>query len=843
MGESAAKIGAREFEGLFDFLDNLRASGYVIDTRQWMALNDLLIALVAKGETFDNVGRLKTIIAPLVCSTPAQQIDFYSRFEQWATFGTKQPIGTLSKKKQLEHAQSQKRTFSFILILIWFAAVVFNIVIFVQASTGNAAIVAQTLDLGSWTNRVVIYLSGFFIVTLVSFGIRWFVKFYRENQYITREIADQPPVYTKILVNTYVQEILPFWRLSKIIHAFRRRMQTPSNEVDIDRTIEHTLANSAWLDVIYRQRQVMPEYLVLIDRKSYLDQQARIVQEMLQQLVSNGVWIHLYEFSGDPRICFPFNEKERPLQLSDIHAHHPDARLLVFSGMSELTNPLTGDLQSWIEPLTHWHERAIFTPDVVHQVLFEELRARDFTVLPITLDGLASLIRAFESDNVPIFINDDKPLPVPLLERPLRWTGRDAPTTKEAGALLLDIKRYLGENGFYWLSACAVYPELRWELTLYLGSTLKGDDGKTLLNVNTLLRLARLPWFRQGYMPDWYRLDLIKSVEPEQELSIRYALEKLLDPNLEGEDEFSLPVAINPRNWLNASLKNLLGNVFKPNYPESLEKDVVFIKFIRDSTRKRISVRIAKELAKILDLSAKIIAEMRKPEPADLIVMAISWSILTLALVGGTKVLWDIFSGGIGNTNTMWAQITVLSIAFIIGWVVSLVSIRALHNLILPLVIRVYALFITLGIAGTYLRVVYKLLVEDFEPAKHYLWYSIVLAGLLFVLAGLHLLIEDHNIRPFCIPVLFSGLIHLVAIVVHYIFMLDSSNPPPLISGIIGDVYFFIFSLIMVVLIATNLPFVKPLQRVIDKIFPAKHLVAKILGQSDGREEFVIKRF
>jgi hypothetical protein len=215
--------------------------------------------------------------------------------------------------------------------------------------------------------------------------------------------------------------------------------------------------------------------------------------------------------------------------------------------------------------------------------------------------------------------------------------------------------------------------------------------------------------------------------------------------------------------------------------------------------------------------------EMKIPQPADLIVMAIGWSILTLALVAGAKVLWDIFSDG--EMSELLTKVVAIGIAFIVGWVVSLVSIRALHNLILPLVIRVYALFITLGIAGTYLRVVYKLLVEDFEPAKHYLWYSIVLAGLLFVLASLHLLIEDHNIRPFCIPILFSGLIHLVAIVVHYIFM-PGSNPQLPISGIVGDLYFFLFVLIQVVLIATNLPFVNSLQRALDEIFPPNSVTA-----------------
>jgi hypothetical protein len=214
--------------------------------------------------------------------------------------------------------------------------------------------------------------------------------------------------------------------------------------------------------------------------------------------------------------------------------------------------------------------------------------------------------------------------------------------------------------------------------------------------------------------------------------------------------------------------------------------------------------------------------ETRIPQPADLIVMAIGWGFLTLALVAGAKVLWDILFEGAEKTivSELLAKIVVLSLAFIFGWVVSLVSIRALHNLILPLVIRLYALFIALGIAAAYLRVASKLISDNkFDPNVHYLRYSLVLTGLFFVLAGLHLLIENHDARLFSLPILLAVLFHLVVIVVHYVFVPDS-NPRSPIAGIVGDLYFFLLVLIQVVLIATNLPFVNSLQRVIDEIFP-----------------------
>lgn len=207
-------------------------------------------------------------------------------------------------------------------------------------------------------------------------------------------------------------------------------------------------------------------------------------------------------------------------------------------------------------------------------------------------------------------------------------------------------------------------------------------------------------------------------------------------------------------------------------------------------------------------------AETKIQEPGNLIIMLVGWVILTITLVGGAKVLIDVLSQGFDSTSALLAKVAALSIAFIVGWFASLFSIRALHNLILPFVIRLYILFVALAIASVYLRVVSKLLFQTFV-GRQYLRYSVVLIGLFLVLAGLHLLIQGHNARLFSLPVLLANLLHLVTIVAHYVFLPESTP-----DYIVGDMYFFIFTLVLAVLIATNLPFLRPFQLWIDRYFP-----------------------
>lgn len=518
------EIVAIEIDRLFDFVDGLQTSGYRIDPRQIAALNHLLVTLIAHGESPGELP-LKTMIAPLVCSTPLEQEDFYQRFDRWQA--------TLLPIKQEDTKEDSSLT----------------------SPTGPKNKLPPAADFDATT---------------------------QDSPYITREATKQGINYTKVLVKGYVQEILPVLQIKPIVSALRRRTQVPSTEVDMERTIENAIKRNNWLEVIYRQRQVLPEYVVLIDRKNRLDLQARFVQEVLAKLEADGVWLHQYEFKGDPRICFPLGKKNTPLRLKDLQVRHPDSRLLVFSGTNELTNPLTGNLQEWVESLEYWKERAILTPDKLGKSLLEGLEEQDFAILPMTFDGLASVVRVFEAEHVLLSFSASS-LPLPLTERPTRWTGRNAPPEVEVKALISDLKtNYLGTNGFYWLCATAVYPELRWELTLHLGSVLKDDTEKPLLDTNTLICLARLPWFRFGYMPDWIRLPLVESFLPNQETQVREILSNLFSSTQDGLG-FELAIA----------------HAAEGSSQKQVLQDHVMIKFLMESDKKKLAVSVPSTLQNV----------------------------------------------------------------------------------------------------------------------------------------------------------------------------------------------------------------------------------------------------
>ena len=80
----------------------------------------------------------------------------------------------------------------------------------------------------------------------------------------------------------------------------------------------------------------------------------------------------------------------------------------------------------------------------------------------------------------------------------------------------------LGPDGWYWLSACALYPEISYELTVALGRLLTGDHGEPVATHLDVAVLARLPWFRHAPgLPDWLWAGLISTLSQGQLVEAR----------------------------------------------------------------------------------------------------------------------------------------------------------------------------------------------------------------------------------------------------------------------------------------------------------------------------------
>lgn len=442
-------------------------------------------------------------------------------------------------------------------------------------------------------------------------------RFYQARLFLLRRATSRRPHIERVRVKGVTGELFARVSLLRLARDFRLRREIASNRLHIPGTIARTVARGGWPELVYGTRRATPEYVVLIDRRSFADHQARFVQEMVGRLKDQEVFLAQYFFNVDPRLCFPEDPEAPPLTLSQLAARHPDHRLLLFLEAPHFFDSESGQLSRWAKELESWREVAVLTPErVEHWRGWERALARLFFVAPATVNGLSTLVQRNREavSQEAASAGGRAPFPAELRLRPGRWLDRNAPGETRVEGMIAALRRYLGKQGFFWLGACAVYPEIHWNLTLHLGSTLKSEDSRHLLTEGRLATLARLPWLRHGYMPDWLRRRLISGLSWKEEAQVRTAIQELLLAELKGAaDGFHLEIARMHRRSIAYLAAPILRLLSRREPSHSPLRDYTFLTFMVGRWQRKLAVQVPMQLrARLATLAVALRAGGRR---------------------------------------------------------------------------------------------------------------------------------------------------------------------------------------------------------------------------------------
>ena len=628
---------------LTEFIDELREAGYKIGIPQYIAAQNLILILIAQGETLDNPEKLRNLLGPIFCSSPIEQEEFQQRFERWAKLFNK--AHTLTEKVDVEaEALSDEleteRALSQYLMLLIPITIFTSIILFSHPTekrsfieprpTPTAPIPTPTEPLPTptgtlptvpprqfktepsqtprpkppfnWRIQLFLLIVGVFIFLVWRLWWLW-----RANLFLQRHSTTQKPELQKISITGFEENLFPKLVLLKIARSLRHRIRVPSKEIDVNKTIDATLSRGGWLTPVYQTYQVLPEYLFLINRTSYRDHQAKFIEGIIESLKQEGVFITIYFFDDDPRICFAEDGKNHPLKLRELISKYSEHSLVMISDTERFFSSISGELEPWVNQLTNWDNRAVLTPIPVENWGYQELElAQEFILLPATLKGLDALSQRLRQGWATYVVGEKTQIPLPdgLCTRPYLWIERNPPATEQINAMLDSLEKYLGKDGFYWLSACAVFPELHWNITIYLGNVLKVESGASLIEVCSLTDLARLPWLRYGYMPDWLRVYLITTLSSEQEQIIRTALQGLLITAIQGSvSKLQLEVAKEYRRVLPNLANPILDLLSKKAAINNQLRDYIFLGFMRGESV--LAMKVSDEFSRSLQKQKK----------------------------------------------------------------------------------------------------------------------------------------------------------------------------------------------------------------------------------------------
>ncbi|BBM86248.1 SUMF1/EgtB/PvdO family nonheme iron enzyme [Candidatus Uabimicrobium amorphum] len=299
-----------------------------------------------------------------------------------------------------------------------------------------------------------------------------------------------------------------------------------SHKIDYEKTAVTTANNAGLFTPIYETRKQAPHYLALIDRTQSEDHHARWAEEMLSLLIAQGIQVKKVFFESDPRTCYdPYRDEN--LSLRQLLYQYPQHRLLIYSDGDGLIDEYTGQTHTWANTLQYWSVSTLFTPQQIVNWGYKEwlLMDLDITVLPGNQKGVDTFCEMIAGKKFrSVDLVDYSPKLPPILQQdPQQWLNEDTPTRKICKQLQQQLRRYLGDVGYYWLQACAVSPKINWQTTMYLGQTLQ-HGSHSVFSEERLNSLSLLPWMRYGTMPQWLRILLVKQLSPSQYAAVMNGL-------------------------------------------------------------------------------------------------------------------------------------------------------------------------------------------------------------------------------------------------------------------------------------------------------------------------------
>ncbi|SEH06838.1 hypothetical protein [Candidatus Venteria ishoeyi] len=439
----------------------------------------------------------------------------------------------------------------------------------------------------------------------------------------------QPKDLQKFYLKGKHAELFHSAALTENAQTLRRHHDVPNRRLDIDVSLRKTIRAGGWFTPVWGQDKHMPEYLVLIDRISFRDHQAHLAESLLHQLRNEEVSIHRYYFDTSPRYCYPAEEHERNttrqdgalpsqqnrgLPLDELLAHHENHRLLIFSDGDGLFS--NGRPAAWLENLRYLQQPALFTPTNISRLRADLLKEQGLEIFPANPAGLNAFTRYLETCLADEETSGAAETPA-LLSRtlPAQWVSRIAPAREIQKDLMQQLRTYLGE-AWPWFCACALYPELRWPLTLELGWRLLDEDADKLKH--HLPKLARLPWLRHGNIPNWLRLAVVKNLERQEEKDLRALLKKLMSNGKKEPSTQEIALA--------AGLLSVWQRIKQRWNPSKNElRDTVLLDFLGGSLAVRVGREI-KELLQKTQAKSELLWDKVKAWLA-------SWSVLEISLL------------------------------------------------------------------------------------------------------------------------------------------------------------------------------------------------------------------
>lgn len=333
----------------------------------------------------------------------------------------------------------------------------------------------------------------------------------------------------------FPEEPLRVWNLTEMGPAMtplQEKVWTDSTEWDVPGTIRAITRAGGYPKLVFKKRKQAPRYLALIEQQSPRDHLAGYAAELVREINRRDLEAEYYFFDKNPGHCWKEQrEQQTHISIERLRSEWSGARLLLLSHASHFVNPATGTPSNLaLELPDDFSNVALLATNAnVEWGAAERSLSSLMPVVPMSVEGLGKLMAAWNGAAQPSF--EEWQAILPEQSPPKLTDGYRQPDPSE---VFMEVYRYLGNEAFMWLCACAVYPELYFELTCILHDEaipLSADLSQWQRNErwNQALRLlSRLEWFRKGELPETLAEELKKNLTPTDLLLVEGEIKRIL---------------------------------------------------------------------------------------------------------------------------------------------------------------------------------------------------------------------------------------------------------------------------------------------------------------------------
>ena len=354
----------------------------------------------------------------------------------------------------------------------------------------------------------------------------------------------------RIELTSFPAKFWRIWNTARIDAAtvsLREKEWTPTTEWDLPASIRYTIQQGGIPHLVSRQRKRMPQYLFLIDQRSTEDHLAGFYAELALEMRRRDLAAEYYFYHDIPGRCWRDRRNPRTYtSIQRLQNEYDGYKLLIVGDANGLLDrPYLRPSSLAHEVAENWRDVALLSPKSTAEWGRPELSlCQLFPVVPATAEGLDTLVHQWSADE--ILTPDYWRSALPASSAP----GIELEIAPEEEEEVIDqLKYYLGRDGFHWLCAAATYPALFWRLTARYNdesivpkSDLAERDQNQIWQ-NTLLKISRLGWLREGFIPEEIRLKLQEMLPEEKVAPVRHQLLEVLELNRDQVPEHSYAAA------------------------------------------------------------------------------------------------------------------------------------------------------------------------------------------------------------------------------------------------------------------------------------------------------------